>query len=118
MIFDIYVSDNYDKKLENLLEKFVEDPIRIIYMEKLADAFMDHLQRGEAEWGSWGQDDKRPFGNSSVEYDLAEILDLEMPSHENKDDYEDMKYLLSDLYNDLGVFLRYKWLEFRKIVPK
>lgn len=112
-MFDIYVSDNWDMKLQNLLDSFKEDPDRIHYLEELADAFFDHLQRSEIEFGGWGVDSKRPFGNSFVEGDMAEILGLEFPEDSNSHEYEEICQFLNDLYDDLGVYLRYKWLEFR-----
>lgn len=115
--FDIYVKDNWETKVKNLLESFKDDPDRFARMEKLADAFIDHLQRDETEFGGWGVDSKRPFGNSSVYYDLAEILDIEMPDYKT-DKYNDMCSYLGELYGDLGVFLRYKWLAFRKREPE
>jgi len=111
-MIDIYVSDNWDNKLEDLLESLEEDPERERFLEKLADAFFDHLQRDDVEFGGWGVDSKRPFGNSFVEGDIAEILEIELPEYESEE-YDEVLQFLAGLYADLGVFLRYKWLQFR-----
>ncbi len=114
MSFDIVVSDNWDEKLEELLESFEDNEERKAEMEKLADAFMDNLQREECEYGGWGVDSKRPFGNSNVTGDIADILDIELPEY-GSDEYDEMRAYLDGLYSDLGVFLRYKWLQFKEI---
>ena len=81
-------------------------------MEVLADAFIDHLQRDNVEFGGWGVDSKRPFGNSFVEGDIAEILGIDLPEDESEE-YEEVCVRLRQFYDDLGVFIRYKWLGFR-----
>ncbi len=111
---DIYVSDNWKKKLKNLLSSLKNDPERSQHLEILADAFFAHLLRDNVEYGAWGLDSKRPFGNSYVEGDIAELLEIELPEYET-DEYEEMCLYLNGLYDDLGPFLRYKWLEFRKL---
>jgi hypothetical protein len=48
-------------------------------LAKLADAFFDNIAYDPAcEYGSIGLDCKRPFGNSSVEGDILEIIGAEM----------------------------------------
>jgi hypothetical protein len=77
-------------------------------MAELADAFYDNLERGNCEYGGWGLDDKRPFGNSDVAYDIAEIIGLKVPE---EDDLDEAHEYCDDLYNDLGAYLRKKWKE-------
>lgn len=48
-------------------------------LAKLADAFFDNIAYDPScEYGSIGLDCKRPFGNSSVEHDILEIIGAEM----------------------------------------
>ena len=82
---------------------------------KLADAFYENLEREKyCEYGGWGLDDKRPFGNSSVEEDIAEIIELELPDEENMVRRTITSYC-NELYDELGEFLRSQWKEFRKL---
>jgi hypothetical protein len=113
-MYDIYVSDNWEEKLEELKESFEDNPNRKMHLEKLADAFFDHLQRDEVEYGGWGVDSKRPFGNSYVVGDIADYLDMEFPEDDESDEHDDMRQYLDGLYDDLGVYLRYRWLELKK----
>jgi len=82
----------------------------------LADAFYENLERNEhCEFGGWGLDDKRPFGNSSVEYDILEIIgidDLDQ-MYEDDDPRELAEEYARELYADLGDFLRDQWEKFR-----
>ena len=45
-------------------------------LSKLADAFFDNLEIDNCEYGGIGLDSKRPFGNSSVECDMLEIIGI------------------------------------------
>src|SRR5215510_4025960 len=83
----------------------------------LADAFFDHLQRGFCEYGAWGQDDKRPFGNSDVEGDILELLGLKPEGDDGEDECWSSKQraYASRLYEALGPFLRRTWRELRTV---
>ncbi len=109
-MIDIYVSDNWFEKLEDLLESFDKDPGRKVHMAKLADAFFDHLSRDNVEYGGWGVDSKRPFGNSYVVGDIADLLNIELPEDQT-DEYDDVCRYINYLYDDLGVYLRYRWYQ-------
>lgn len=89
------------------------DPDRKEHMDKLADAFFEYLERNDyCEYGGWGLDDKRPFGNSCVEPDIAEIIGWDRGSvYENENGYwdKDRRDYLNGLYDDLGAYLKYKW---------
>jgi hypothetical protein len=80
-------------------------------LSKLADAYFKHLQIGDCEYGGWGLDDKRPFGNSFVEGDILEIIGAKL---EGDDEYgkcwssEQIEYA-NDLYSKLGNFLTKEW---------
>ena len=115
-MYDLYITDNWNKKVDNLLKSFRDQPCRLPMLEKLADAFMDYLQLDDVEFGGWGIDSKRPFGNSFVERDIAEIVGIELPDEEeNSEEYDEICRFLRDLYYDLGVFIRWKWLRFREM---
>lgn len=99
--------------IEDILESFLNDSNRKKYMDLLADAFFDNLELNDhCEFGGWGLDDKRPFGNSNVEADLAEIIGWERDSiykNENADLDEDKVRYLRELYYNLGPYLKYMW---------
>lgn len=83
-----------------------------VHMDKLVEAFFENLERNEdTEFGGWGLDDKRPFGNSYVEGDIARIIGIEI-DHDDRD-HENLRYV-RDLYEDLGSYLKEKWAEFKK----
>ncbi len=98
----------YNENIAEILEAFEEDPRRKLHMDRLADAFFENLERNErCEYGGWGLDDKRPFGNSSVESDIAEIIGIEYDP--NEDEREEFHAYLNELYDDLGHYLKYMW---------
>lgn len=83
-------------------------------LEALADAFFQNLYREQhTEYGGWGLDDKRPFGNSSVELDILEIIGM------SPDDFADAEHSIlpeyrtyaNNLYEELGPYLTAKWFE-------
>lgn len=86
------------------------------HLEKLADAFFEALEREDrCEYGGWGLDDKRPFGNSDVEDDILEIIG-ETP--DGDDGYREcwsshQKAYAADLYDALGDYLRRRWNELK-----
>lgn len=91
---------------------------RVADLDKLATAFIENLQRGDCEYGGWGQDDKRPFGNSgnySIAADILEIIGWE-PATEDPD-WGGPAYTRAQqdyahaLYDDLGDHLRKRWQE-------
>ena len=57
----------------------------------LAKAFFDNISYdGSCEFGSIGLDCKRPFGNSSVTFDILEIIGAKFEEHEKEgDSYSD-----------------------------
>lgn len=74
-------------------------------LEKLALAFFVNLRIGDCEYGGWGLDDKRPFGNSDVEGDILDIIGLEYDEDKN---YEQREYA-SEIYGELGDYLATEW---------
>ena len=90
----------------------VTDRNRTEDLDKLADAFFENLERGDCEYGGWGLDDKRPFGNSSVGLDILELLGWETDSDEEYDEAEDYAHAI---YDDLGDHLRARWKALRRI---
>lgn len=83
----------------------------------LADAFYGSLEReGHCEYGGWGLDHKRPFGNSFVEGDILSIIGAEpeqpydgaMVWSEEQIDYAAV------LYDGLGDFLRQQWMLYKQ----
>jgi len=105
------------KTTEELLETFVDDPDREKHMELLADAFFEALELDNVEFGGWGIDSKRPFGNSLVEPDIAEIIgwdrDEIWEDNDNGDFDENKADYVRELYYDLGTYLKYKWAQMR-----
>ncbi len=84
-------------------------------LKRLAIAFFKNLMVDNCEYGGIGLDNKRPFGNSSVEYDMLEIIGWDM---EGDDGYEKcysskQREYVHDLYfNDLIPYLRDKCLKY------
>ena len=77
------------------------------HLRLLANAFFDNLEIDGSEYGGIGLDSKRPFGNSDVEGDMLEILDIEV---DDGNDDDDLRVYVSDLYhNDLIPYLKKKW---------
>ncbi len=88
---------------------------RRIELEMLADAFFENLEHCDwVEFGGWGLNDKRPFGNSNVERDILEIIGLEEAEYESEE-YKEQRRYARELYNDLGPFILMKWNQFRKL---
>jgi hypothetical protein len=84
-------------------------------MMLLAHAFVDNLTRDDCEYGGWGVDSKRPFGNSDVEADIIKIIYLEVrkcPScgEPLSDECADNpRQYARGLYNDLGPWVAKMW---------
>ena len=75
-------------------------------LDILADEFCENLTRGDCEYGGWGHDDKRPYGNSQVAYDIIDIIGIKC------DDVSDeLKEYANDLYSDLGSHIARRWIE-------
>ncbi len=81
-------------------------------MQLLADAFFKNLLLNKD--GSIGLDSKRPFGNSFIEGDIADIIGYPINSHSDDSDDEEYLVYLKDLYSSLPEFLKSKWLELNK----
>ncbi len=72
-------------------------------MMVLARAFAQNLQRDNFEYGGWGVDCKRPFGNSFVEGDILRLLGIAA----SEDGYTaEQRAYAASLYDDLGEFMR------------
>jgi len=82
-------------------------------LSKLADAFFDHLERKQrCEYGGWGLDDKRPFGNSFVRGNILEIIGWKEEGEDDDWTDEQLQYAEA-LYDELGEFLRSEWKRMR-----
>jgi hypothetical protein len=99
------------KNLDELLQIMSVDPKLCRHLKLLADAFYEKLEREKyCEYGGWGLDDKRPFGSSNVHSDLAKIMEITLPDYETqKAAYNERCRYLDDVYNDLGLYLKYRW---------
>lgn len=82
-------------------------------MYKLACAFFDNIYREQnCEFGGWGLDDKRPFGNKDVYSDILEIIGIpyKQQIREFSDELrEQAEEYVEELYDDLGVYLKEMW---------
>lgn len=47
-----------------------------------------YVEWSNAETGAPAIDPKRPYGNSHVVRDIAEILEVDLPDYDNKDEYD------------------------------
>jgi len=63
-------------------------------LRKLAEAFFENLVVDDCEFGSIGLDPKRPFGNSSAEIDILEIIEYPPANHCSRcgDEYSEIQY--------------------------
>jgi hypothetical protein len=97
------------------INEILNDSKRLSDMEKMADAFYEAIEYdGSCEFGSIGLDCKRPFGNSNVLRDIAEIIEMnDSILYEDSEEGGDVKRYLSQLYYDLPDFLKYKWSQYR-----
>ncbi len=88
------------------------------HFETLADAFFENLEYSNIEFGGLGLNAKRPFGNSSVEPDLAEIVfgDRNVIYDPNQEGFydEDKASYLRWLYFNLGEYLQKRWQELQE----
>ena len=84
-------------------------------LSKLANAFFQNLERDNCEYGGWGLDDKRPFGNSDVATDILEIIGWDPVA----DDYysETQQEYAHSLYDKLADYLKDTWQR-RATVPQ
>jgi hypothetical protein len=91
----------------------MSDTLRNRHLDKLADAFFEHLDdNGD---GGIGLDGKRPFGFSGRSRVAGSILDIVgvIPEGEDmtwSDVQEDYAW---DLYGDLAAHLKRRWAELR-----
>lgn len=77
----------------------------------LADAFFANLVRDNCEYGGWGIEDKRPFGNSDVTGDILEMLKI--PSDGDSEWTREQRNYADSLYDSLGTFLEAEWAKYR-----
>ncbi len=77
----------------------------------LAYHFFINLIRVNCEYGAWGLDGKRPFGNSDVEGNIITLLGIEVRKckHCNEPiEYDDLslREYSASLYDELGDYLK------------
>jgi len=63
-----------------------------------------HIDWYDCEYGAPSVDPKRPYGNSSVELDIAEILEWEL--NENEELSEEQSELAKELHDDTRIALQ------------
>lgn len=97
----------YETQLNELLEKIKENSKVKEHMDILLNAFYDNLEDQEGECKGIGLDGKRPFGNSDIARDVAEILDLE--EFNENDELIDEDYFWW-LYTHLFAWIKYNYL--------
>jgi len=86
---------------------------RTKHLEALTVAFFANLERHhDCEYGSIGLDCKRPFGNSDVEGDILEIIEMEMQGDDGDGPCWSSKQrdYAGELYDSLPNFIRSKYL--------
>lgn len=88
-------------------------------LEALVDEFVKTLERNDCEYGSWGQDCKRPFGNSGyyqIACDILDIIGIDLEEYlddncESTEESKELENYAHNLYSEIGPYLRDKWLE-------
>lgn len=101
-------------KLFKVDEFEITQELKEQHLARLADAFFENIEYdGSAEFGSIGLDCKRPFGNSSVEYDIIEIIGLlEAYNSVGEEHQRAYKRYARELYcNDLVPYLKRRWAD-------
>ena len=73
------------------------------HLNILAKYYLTNLIYLPIEYGCWGLDPKRPFGNSSVERDILELLDI---IKWNEEYSEKQREYAANLYQELGDYLK------------
>ena len=73
------------------------------HLKILAKYYLINIIYLPIEYGCWGLDPKRPFGNSSVERDILELLDI---IEWNEEYSESQLEYAADLYQKLGDYLK------------
>ena len=65
------------------------------------------ITRGSGEWGGWGLDDKRPFGNSDVVDDMAIILGVPIVETDDGEAWPGGTTAgMNEIYEELGETIR------------
>lgn len=82
----------------------------------LANAFYSNLMIDRCEYGGIGIDDKRPFGNSDVAFDMLEIIQWD--SSDSESYRERQEDYVHELYKSLIPFLQSKWKEYLTLVQQ
>lgn len=96
-------------KIRKVVEVEITEEETRRHLDLLAQAFIDNLEYdGSCEFGSLGLDCKRPFGNSSVEIDILEIIGL-------IDSYDDFHNLGRDAEEEYKEYAR--TLYCKKLIP-
>jgi hypothetical protein len=74
-------------------------------------AFFQNLQRDNCEYGGIGVDCKRPFGNSDVEGDILEMLDIVKAGDDGEDECwsSEQRAYAAGLYDSLIPWLQKKY---------
>lgn len=84
-------------------------------LDRLATDFIKNLGRADTEYGSWGQDPKRPFGSSSgIHLDILKVAAPELRTlYQQEATSSEMEEAIEnyahDLYDDLQAHLEKRW---------
>ena len=73
-------------------------------MKVVARMLLTNLKRDSCEYGGWGLDPKRPFGNSDPERDILRELGVEPDDDDEEYTNRQISYAAS-LYDELGPWL-------------
>lgn len=96
-----------EDRTDEMLKAFKENPEIEEDLELLANEFYKNLDRDDCEWGAIGLDCKRPFGNSDMPSDVADICGVEK-NYDKNGEWDNEDYCIY-LYYMLPTCLRYKW---------
>lgn len=94
-------------------------------LEKLATEFFKNLRFDDSAYlGSWGLNQKRPFGNSDAERDILDIIGFKHSCPncgfeldvEPQEEYSEsaLEYARS-LYKELGPYLKIRWEQLTRL---
>jgi hypothetical protein len=100
----MYSSEKYKRQRDQLLKRFEEDPNCKKHMDILLDSFYENINDSDGECSGIGLDGKRPFGNSSIAYDIAEIIGIEIDEEGWSKNTKEYCYWL---YDHLWAYIKY-----------
>ena len=97
----------YEIAISELMDEFKQDPECKKHMDLLLEAFYTYIENAEDESKGIGLDGKRPFGNSFIAGDVAEIIGIEFGGEDEGN--EAIEEYCDWLYYHLWAYIKYNY---------